>query len=86
MGAARRKERRPTVARHWAATSSRPGAERPGKMVRHYDHEDAISSDGKPEDDALGDAEPVQHHQRVSHVIIPPQPECESCSCIEDRL
>jgi hypothetical protein len=48
--------------------------------------EDAISSDGKPEDDALADAEPVQHRQRISHVIIPPQPECESCSCIDDRL
>jgi hypothetical protein len=37
---------------------------------------DAIRSDGKPEDDALGDAESVQHRQLVSHVIIPPQPEC----------
>jgi hypothetical protein len=51
---------------------------------------DAISSDGKPEDDALGDAlrdaEPMQHRQLVSHAIMPPQPESESCSCLEDRL
>jgi hypothetical protein len=34
--------------------------------------EDAISSDGKPEYDALGDAKRVQQRQRVSHGIIPP--------------
>ena len=40
-------------------------AERPGKMMRTMTMKDAISSDGKPEDDALGDAEPVQHRQHV---------------------
>lgn len=86
------------MGRHLQPTGCRrPKAAATGKVSRTLQNvqvrwcgtmtmKDAISSDGKPEDDALGDAKPVQHRQRVSHVIMPPQPECESCSCIEDRL
>jgi hypothetical protein len=90
-----------TVGCHFQPTGCRrPKAAATGKVSRTLQNvqvrwcgtmtmKDAISSDGKPEDDALGDAKPVQHRHRhliLFHVIMPPQPESESCSCIEDRL